>query len=71
MAAKQSSPTKLLGIALLIAGGGLGVWGFQKSEGLESQLSSAFTGSHTDNVMMLYIGAGICIVVGAILALRK
>lgn len=71
MARKQTFPTKLLGIVLLVAGAGLAFWGFQKSEGLQSQLSSAFTGSHSDNVMMLYIGAGACIVVGIILTLKK
>jgi len=50
---------------------GLAFWGFQKSEGLQSQLSSTFTGSHSDNVMMLYIGAGVCVVVGVLLILKK
>jgi hypothetical protein len=71
MAAKKTRPTKLLGMVLLVAGAGLAFWGYQKSEGLQSQVSSVLTGSHSDNVMMLYIGAGVCIVVGAILALKK
>jgi len=62
---------KPLGIAILAAGAGLAYWGFQKSEGLESQLSSTLTGSHSDNVMMLYIGAGVCLAVGAFLLLKK
>jgi len=71
MAAKKTMPIKLLGIVLLVAGAGLAFWGFQKSEGLQSQFSSALTGSHSDNVMILYIGAGVCIIVGAILTLKK
>jgi hypothetical protein len=71
MTGKQTSPKGLLGIVLLVAGAGLAFWGFQKSEGLQSQLSSTFTGSHSDNVMMLYIGAGVCIVVGVLLILKK
>ena len=69
--AKSASPKKPLGIALLAAGAGLAFWGFRKSEGLQSQLSSAFTGTHTDNVMMLYIGAAVCLVVGAFLLIKK
>ncbi len=69
--AKSASTKKLLGIAILATGVGLAFWGFQKSEGLQSQLSSVFTGSHTDNVMMLYIGAAVCLVVGAFLLIKK
>ena len=61
---KSGSPKKLLGIALLVASVGLTFWGSQKSEGLQSRLSSVFTGSHTDNVMMLYVGAAVCLAVG-------
>ena len=71
MTGKKTSPKSLPGIVLLVAGAGLAFWGFQKSEGLQSQLSSTFTGSHTDTVMMLYIGAGVCIVVGIVLLLKK
>jgi hypothetical protein len=65
--ARPGSSKKLLGIALLAAGAGLAIWGWQKSEGLQSQLSNAFTGSPTDNVMVLYIGAVVCIAIGAFL----
>ena len=69
--AGKGSPKNMLGIALLAAGAGLAFWGFQKSEGLQSQLSSAFTGSHTDNVMLLYIGAAVCFAIGAFLTFKK
>jgi hypothetical protein len=69
--AKSASPKKLLAIALLAAGAGLAFWGFQKSEGFQSQVSSAFTGSHTDNVMMLYVGAAVCLAIGAFLLIKK
>jgi TRAP-type C4-dicarboxylate transport system permease large subunit len=65
--ARSGSSKKLLGIALLAAGAGLAIWGLQKSEGLQSQLSNAFTGSPADNVMVLYIGAVVCIAIGAFL----
>jgi H+/gluconate symporter-like permease len=69
--AKSGSPNKLIGIALLATGAGLAFWGFQKAEGLQSQLSSAFTGSYTDNVMMLYIAAAVCLAIGAFLLIKK
>ena len=69
--AKSASPKKPIGIAMLVAGAGLAIWGFQKSEGFQSQLSSAFSGSHTDNVMLAYIGAAVCLGLGAFLLIKK
>ena len=69
--ATSAMVNKPLGIALLAAGAGLAFWGFQKSEGIESQLTSTFTGSHSDNVMMLYIGAGVCLALGLFLLIKK
>ena len=69
--ARRALPNNLIGIVLVIMGTGLGYWGYQKSEGLQSQLSSAITGSHTDNVMMLYIGAAVCIAIGAFFLIKK
>jgi hypothetical protein len=63
--------TKTPALALLAAGAGLAFWGFQKSEGLQSQVSSVMTGSHTDNVMMLYIGAAVCAVLGVFLLFKN
>ena len=69
--AKQAVPQKLLGIIFLIVSAGLAYWGFQESEGLDSQLSSALTGAHTDNVMLLYIGAAVCAAIGIFFLARK
>ena len=69
--AKSTVPKKLVGIALVVVGAGLLFWAQQKSQGLESQLSSALTGSHSDNVMLMYIAGAVCIVVGAFLNLKK
>ena len=69
--AKSASPKKPIGIAMLVAGAGLAIWGFQKSEGFQSQLSSAFTGSHTDNVMLAYIVAAASLGLGAFLLIKK
>ena len=69
--AKSAFPGKVVGIALIVIGAGLLFWGYQESEGLQSQLSSAITGSHSDNVMMKYIAGAVCLAVGAFMNLKK
>jgi len=69
--AQSSFPKKPAGIALIVIGAGLAFWGTQKSAGLESQLSSAITGSSSDNVMILYIVGAVCAAVGAYLFVRS
>jgi len=65
------STNKIISIVLIVAGAGLAIWGYQKSGGFSSQLSNAFTGSHSDNVMMLYITGAICIAAGMFLQFKK
>jgi len=67
----SKSNTKIMSIALMVVGAGLAIWGFQKSGGLESKISSALTGSQTDNVMMLYISGAVCLAIGVYLYLKK
>ena len=69
--ASSGLATKTLALAFLAAAAGIAFWAFQKSEGLQSQVSSVLTGSPTDNVMMLYIGAAVCAVLGAFLLLKN
>jgi hypothetical protein len=69
--AKTALPNNLIGIIMLIVGGGLAYWGYQKSEGLQSQLSNAVTGAATDNVMLLYIGGAVCIAIGLFFTIKK
>jgi hypothetical protein len=69
--AKSGFPNKIPGIVFLVGGGGLAFWGYQKSAVLESRLTSAITGSHADNVMMLYIAAAVCVAIGAYFFIKK
>ena len=62
---------KMISIALMVVGAGLAFWGYQKSGGLDSKITSALTGSHTDNVMMLYISGAVCLAVGLYLYIKK
>lgn len=65
------STKKLTSITLIVIGAGLALWGNQKSGGIESKLSNVLTGSHSDNVMMLYIGGAACLAVGIYLYIKK
>lgn len=63
--------TKIIGVALIVLGLGLGYWGYEMSGSLGGQLSEAMTGSPTDNVMWRYIGGAISFVVGLLLVVKK
>lgn len=69
--AKSSQSKRLIGIALIVGGAGLLYWGYQKSEGFESQLTSTITGAQPDNVMMMYIAGAVCLAIGAFLNLKN
>lgn len=66
-----NSSKSLVSIALMAIGAGLAFWGYQKSGGLSSQVSSVINGSPSDNVMLLYIAGAACIAVGAFLFVKK
>ena len=42
---------KIIGVAMLVLGLGLGYWGYEISESLGSQLSETMMGSPSDEVM--------------------
>lgn len=53
-----------IGIAALALGIGLLVWGIQRANSFESNVSEFFTGSPTDQSMWLIIGGIAAIVLG-------
>jgi hypothetical protein len=57
MADRSTSGNKIVSIALIVIGVGLLIWGYQLSGSIGSQISQTVTGSDTDKVMTLYIGA--------------
>jgi len=71
MSKMSKSTMKTMSIALIAVGAGLAIWGYQKSGGLGSRLSSALTGSHSDNVMILYISGAACLAIGIYLYIKK
>lgn len=62
---------KIIGIALVVLGIGLAIWGYQLSGSVSSQITQAVTGSDTDKVMTLYIAGAVSFVVGIYLFLKK
>lgn len=67
----SKSNIKIASIAFIVAGASLAFWGYQKSGGLESKITSAITGLHTDSVMMLYISGAVCLALGLYLYFKK
>ncbi len=64
MVSSMNITQKIVSTILISIGAGLSIWGYKRSEGPGSQLSNGLTGSHSDNVMMLYIAGSACIAVG-------
>ena len=63
--------TKMIAIALVVLGLGLGFWGYKESGGFGSSVSRAVTGSDTNRVMTFYIGGAVSLVVGLYLLMKK
>ncbi len=71
MAKRSNSSMQIISLALIIIGLGLAFWGYQMSGSVESQISQTLTGSHTDKVMMLFIGGAASFIVGLYLFVKK
>ncbi|MEX0615039.1 MAG: DUF3185 family protein [Methylophaga sp.] len=62
---------KVLGIALLVIGVILLVFGYNASQSLGEQMAESFTGRFSDQTMWYIIAGAASVVVGAVLTLRK
>lgn len=71
MAKSNTSQLKLVAIALMVLGAGLGYWGYEMSQAVGSQFSQAFTGSAGDAVMQRYIGGAVSFAIGAYLFIKN
>jgi hypothetical protein len=71
MARGTATLTRVIGLALLVAGIGLGVWGYQMSESVGSRIQHTFTGSYSDEVMVRFIAGAVSCVVGLYLVVKK
>lgn len=71
MAKSSQAATKAVGIILVVAGIGLAYWGYQMSQSVGSQLRHAFSGSHSNEVMIRYVAGAASFVVGLFLFVKK
>ena len=62
---------KPLGIALLVVGGMLLIFGINESQSAASEISEFFNNSPTDRAIWFLIGGGVCAAVGLYLTLNK
>lgn len=67
MAKGSRSLMKIIGLALIVVGIGLAIWGYQLSTSVGSQVTQAVTGSDTDKVMTYYIGGAVSFFIGIFL----
>jgi hypothetical protein len=71
MAMGSATTMKIIGIALVVIGLGLAIWGYQLSGSVGSQITQTVTGSDTDKVMTFYITGAVSFVVGIFLFAKK
>lgn len=62
---------RFIGLALLVGGIIMLVYGFQAKDSVQSQLSEAFTGTPSDNAKWLLAGGAVCSVAGIALTVFK
>ena len=71
MTKRSNSSMQIISLTLMIIGIGLAFWGYQLSDSVGSQISQTITGSHSDKVMMLFIGGAASFIVGLYLFVKK
>lgn len=71
MAKGTQVTTKTIGIVLVVVGIGLAYWGYQISGSVASQLRQAFSGSHSDEVLIRYIAGAASSAIGLFLSFKK
>lgn len=71
MATGSGTIMKIIGIALVVLGIGLAIWGYQLSGSVGSQVTQAVTGAATDKVMTFYISGAVSFVVGIFLIAKN
>ena len=62
---------RFIGLALLVGGIIMLVYGFQAKDSVQSQVSEVFTGTPSDNAKWLLLGGAVCSVAGVVLVLFK
>lgn len=61
---------KAIGVALVVVGIILIVYGFQASDSVSSNVSRAFTGAPTDKTLWFLLGGSATAIIGAVMTFR-
>jgi Protein of unknown function (DUF3185) len=69
-ALKGKIMNKGIGVALLVVGIVLVIYGFNASDSVSSGVSRAFTGTPTEKTLGLLLGGAVSVIVGAFLTFR-
>ena len=62
---------KIIGIVLLVVGVAAIVWGYNQSQTVGGQISEAFSGSPSNEILAYYIGGGIAAAVGIFMLMKR
>jgi len=65
------SQNRIIGIALLVLGVVLLVFGFNATQSVGEEISEAFTGRFSDETMWYLIGGAVAAVLGLVMLLKK
>lgn len=71
MAVSSSRIRHVAGIVLAVVGVALLVWGYQDSQSIGNEITSAVSGSPTDDVIYRYIGGAAALAVGLYMLLSR
>jgi hypothetical protein len=71
MGGSSKDTMKIIGIALMVLGIGLTMWGYQLAGSVGSQVTKLVTGSDPDKVMTLYISGAVSCIVGIVLFVKN
>jgi drug/metabolite transporter (DMT)-like permease len=62
---------KIIGIVLLVAGVAAIVWGYNQSQTVGGQITEAFSGSPSDEILIYYIGGAVAALIGIFILLKR
>lgn len=64
MAPSSKHAWRIAGIVLVVVGAAVLLWAWQDSQSLGNEITSAVSGSPTDDVIYRYIGGGVALALG-------
>lgn len=71
MAKNSKSNSRIIGLVLLLAGVGVGIWAYQLSGSVAEQFQKTMNGGFSTKVMMMFIGAAISSALGLFFLAKK